>query len=140
MTEIVKNSLVIRFIVCVYEGLRRFWRSSLLGRGWKGWHESWLHSNTKVHWENWCGMDDPAVHSVYAKFLRTLEKLLQKVGEWLRCSLFYRIVIAVRDWYFRISEGSRILSVVNRVPLRRWLFLAFALYLPIEYALRDVLQ
>ena len=140
MTEIVKNSLVIRFIVCVYEGLRRFWRSSLLGRGWKGWHESWLQSNTKVHWENWCGMDDPAEHSVYAKFLRALEKLLQKVGEWLRCSLFYRIVIAVRDWYFRISEGSRILSAVNRVPLRRWLFVAFALYLPIEYALRDVLQ
>lgn len=140
MTDIVKNSFVIRLIVAVYEGLRRFWRSSLLGRGWAGWHESWLQSNTKIHWEAWCGMDDPAEHSVYAKFLRALERALQKLGEWLRCSLFYRIVIAIRDWYFRISEGSRVLSAINRVPLRRWMLIAFALYLPIEYALRDVLK
>lgn len=140
MTEILKNSLVIRLVLCIYESLRRFWRSSILGRGWKGWHESWLQSNTRIHWESWCGMDDPAEHSVYARFLRALERLLQKIGDWLHCSVFYRIVIAVRDWYFRISEGSRILSAVNRVSLRRWMFLAFALYLPIEYALRDVLQ
>lgn len=140
MTEILKNSLVIRLVLCIYESLRRFWRSSILGRGWKGWHESWLQSNTRIHWESWCGMDDPAEHSVYAKFLRAVEGLLQKIGDWLRCSVFYRIVIAVRDWYFRISEGSRVLSAVNRVPLRRWMFLAFAFYLPIEYTLRDVLQ
>lgn len=140
MTEIVKNSLVIRFVLCIYESLRRFWRSSILGRGWKGWHEIWLQSNTRIHWESWCGMDDPAEHSVYAKFLRAVERLLQKIGDWLRCSVFYRIVTSVRDWYFRISEGSLILSAVNRVPLRRWLFVAFALYLPIEYVLRDVLQ
>ena len=140
MTEIVKNSLFVRLIVAVYEGLRRYWRSSLLGRGWKGWHESWLQSNTKVHWEAWTGMDDPAEHSVYAKFLRAVERLLQKIGDFLRCSLFYRIVIAVRDWYFRISEGSRVLSAVNRIPLHRWILILFAMYLPIEYGLRDVLQ
>ena len=140
MTEIVKNSLLVRFLVAVYEGLRRYWRGSLLGRGWKGWHGSWLQSNTKVHWEAWCGMDDPAEHSVYARMLRAVERFLQKVGDILRCSLFYRIVIAVRDWYFRVTESSRLFSAINRVPLRRWLLIAFSCYLPIEYVLRDVLQ
>ena len=139
MTAIVKNSLVIRFILCVYESMRRFWRSSLLGLGWKGWHESWLQSNTKVHWEAWTGMDDPAEHSVYARVLRAAERGLQRLGVWLQGSLLYRIVIAVRDWYLRISEGSKVLSLINRVPLHRWMLIAFALYLPIEYAVRDVL-
>ena len=140
MTEIVKNSFVIRLIVCVYEGLRRFWRGSLLGRGWKGWHENWLQSNTKIHWDAWCCMDDPAEHSIYAKVLLLLERFLQRLGDFLRCSLFYRIVIAVRDWYLRVSAGSRLFSAINRVPLHRWLLILFSMYLPIEYALRDVLK
>ena len=123
MTEIVKNSLVVRLIVCVYESLRRFWRSSLLGRGWAAWHGSWLQSNTKIRWEAWCGMDDPAQHSVYAKWLRAWERLLQRFGGIVRGSVFYRVV-----------------APVSRLPLNRWILVLFSLYLPIEYALRDVLK
>ena len=140
MTEMVKNSFVIRLAVLVYQSLRRFWRSSLLGRGWAGWHGSWLQSNTRVHWEAWCGMDDPAEHSVYAKVLRAAERFLQKVGSWLENSVFYRVVTAVRNWYFRVTAGSRLFSAVNRVPLHRWMLILFSMYLPIEYALRDVLK
>ena len=80
MTDLVKNSLFVRFIVWLYDSLRRFWRTSVLGRGWACWHDSWLQSNTRVHWEAWTGMDDPAEHSVYAKLLRAIERVLQKIG------------------------------------------------------------
>ena len=140
MTEILKNSFLVRLIVCVYEALRRFWRNSLLGRGWALWHESWLQSNTKTRWDAWCGMDDPAEHSVYAKWLCALERFLQKLGDVLGFSVFYRAMTALRDGYLRLSAGSLLFSAVNRVPLHRWVLVLFSLYLPIEFALRDVLK
>ena len=140
MTDIVKNSLLVRLILWLYDNLRRFWRSSLLGRGWKGWHESWLQSNTRIHWEAWAGMDDPAEHSIYAKILKGIERLLQKIGEWLDCSLLRRLLTGLRDWYLRVSSGSRLFSAINRVPLHRWFLLLFPCYLLIEYALRDLLK
>ena len=139
MTELVKNSLFVRLIVWLYGTLRRFWRSSLLGRGWARWHDSWLQSNTKIHWDAWTGMDDPAEHSVYAKFLRAVEKVLQKIGDWLRCSLLYRILTGIRDGYLKLSSGSRLFSAINRVPLHRWFLLLFPCYLLIEYTVRDLL-
>ena len=140
MTEYVKNSLVVRLVVWLYETLRRFWRSSLIGRGWAGWHGSWLQSNTKIHWDAWAGMDDPAEHSVYAKFLRWIEGLLQKLGNILRESLLYRILTGIRDGYLKLSSGSRLFSAINRVPLHRWFLLLFPCYLLIEYTVRDLLK
>ena len=140
MTEMVKNSLCVRFILWLYETLRRFWRSSLLGRAWACWHESWLQSNTKVHWDAWAGMDDPAEHSLYAKFLHGIEKVLHVIGGWLENSLLYRILTGIRDGYLRLSSGSRLFSAVNRVPLHRWFLLLFPCYLLIEYTLRDLLH
>ena len=139
MAQIVKNSALVRLIVLIYGSLRQFWKSSLLGRIDYGWHESWLQSNTRVHWDALCDRDDPAEHSVYAKILRALERVLHGLGEWLRFSLFYRAVCAVKRGYLRVSEGSVFLTAINRVPLRRWLLIVFALYLPIEYVVRDVL-
>ncbi len=140
MTDIVKNSLLVRLIAAVYEGLRRFYRDSLLGRGWRGWHESWLQSHTKRAWDAFSASDDPAESSIYARLLALFEKVLHFLGGWLSASQFYRILAAIRDWYLRISEGSRVLSAINRVSLHRWMLFAFAFYLPIEYVLRDLLK
>ena len=140
MTEFVRNSLVVRFIVWLYETLRRFWCSSLLGKGWAGWHGSWLQSNTRIHWEAWTGMDDPAEHSIYAKFLRAVERVLQRIGDWLRESLLYRILTGIRDGYLKLSSESRLFSAINRVPLHRWFLLLFPCYLLIEYTVRDLLK
>lgn len=140
MTEIVRNSFLVRLVLRIYEALRRFWLSSALGRIWAGWHESWLQSNTKVHWDAWTGMDDPAEHSVYARLLRGIERVLQKIGVWLENSLLYRFLIWLRDGYLKLSSGSPLFSRINRVPLHRWFLLLFPCYLVIEYALRDLLH
>ncbi len=140
MTEMVRNSLIVRLIVRVYAALRSFWRSSLLGRIWAGWHEGWLQSNTRVRWESWTGMDDPAEHSVYAKILGIIDRGLQTVGRWLENSLVYRLLTGLRDLYLKASSGSRLFSAVNKVPLHRWFLLLFPCYLVIEYVLRDLLK
>lgn len=140
MGDIAKSSFLLRAICGAYEGLRKFYSSSLIGRAGLRMHESFELSGTAAVWQRRFGADDPAAHSVYAAFLRLAERFLHAAGAVLSQSLFYRGLCALRDSYFRLSSGSRLLSAVNRVPLHRWLLVLFALYLPAEYALRDVLK
>ncbi len=138
--QVLKNSLFIRMIAAAWGFLSRSYESSLTGRLFKGLARAWESSRLKAGWEGFCLREDPAEYSLYGRFLRFLEAVLLSVGRVVRQSFFYKVLMALKGWYFRISGGSRLLSAVNRLSLRRWMFLVFAAYLPVEYVLRDVLK
>ncbi len=138
--QILKSSLIIRILAAVWSFLSRAYESSLTGRIFKGLARAYENSALKRVWERFAMREDPAAYSLYSRFLRFLEAAALSIGRVLKESVFYRSLMALKALYFKLSEGSRLLSAVNRLSLRRWLFLVFAAYLPVEYFLRDILR
>ena len=138
--EVIKNSLFCRFFGALGRMLARGWKNSLIMRAADGLHQSYLQSNTKKRFDRFCGGQDLAEISVWKRFLCALERLLQWFGAILEKSVLYKIVIFFRDLYFRITEGSLVFGLVNKLSLRRWIMVIFAMYLPVEYILRDMLK
>lgn len=89
--------------------------------------------------DDFCGRRDPAEDSVYGRLLRLIERLLTALGAYIRESLFYAALTGIKEFYFRITENSLIFAAVNRIPLHRWMLIAFSFYLPIDWVLRDLL-
>lgn len=84
------------------------------------WNALYEQSNTKRLWEGYCESQDPAESSVYKRFLGMLEAFLGKASDLVRDSFLDRIF------------GSEL--------IKKLLFVCFALYLPIEYFLRDMMK
>lgn len=84
------------------------------------WNALYEQSNTKRLWEGFCSSPDPADSSLYKRFLVFIEALLVKLSD------------AVRESFLDRIFGSEL--------LKKLFFACFALYLPIEYFLRDMLK
>ncbi len=102
----------------------------------EAWHRLYENSITSRIWDGYCLAPDPASHSLYARFLAWLERVLAMLGRFVRESVFYRVLTSLRDLYFRVTKNSLIFSYVNRISLHGWLLVAFAFYLPINVFLR----
>ena len=118
--------------------LRKAWKTSFTAGIIEHLRERYAQSNTRRRWDTLCGRPDPAADSLYSRFLAVLDRLFGWLGNALEHSLFYRIVDILKRLYFRITSGSYVFSLINSVPLRRWVLLLFALYLPVGYALHKV--
>lgn len=138
-----ESSLFLRLIkppVAVRNFFRMLYENSLIASGGTFLTRQYEESHTKRIWEAFCGQADSAEVSSYKKCLQSIEALLHKAGAVLSESLIYRIISGGKGVYSRIAQKSIILSFVSKVPLHRWLLFLFALYLPLEYVLRDFLQ
>ncbi len=138
--QALKNSFVIKSITAVWSFLAAAYDHSLLARIFRGLSRAYEGSALRRLWEGFYSRRDPAEYSVYGRFLRLLETVMLSIGRVVRKSAFYKILMKLKALYFKASEGSRILSAVNKLSLRRWMFIVFAAYLPVEYVLRDVLS
>ncbi|MBQ2456435.1 MAG: hypothetical protein II499_10150, partial [Firmicutes bacterium] len=138
--QTLKNSFVIKSITAVWSFLAAAYGHSLLARIFRGLSRAYEGSALRRLWEDFYSRKDPAEYSVYGRFLRLLEAVMLSIGRVVQKSVFFKILMKLKAFYFKASEGSRILSAVNKLSLRRWMFIVFAAYLPVEYVLRDVLS
>ena len=84
------------------------------------WNTLYEQSNTKIVWDSFGEAPDPAGSSIYKRFLTFIELLLGKFSD------------AIRDSFLDRIFGSEL--------IKRLFFVCFAMYLPIEYVLRDMLR
>lgn len=119
MKAIIENSILTRFPAAMELGYR--------------------HSRTGRIWAAFCDRGDPAAASVYQRMLERLQSTLRRLGDFFEAGAFGRGVESIRVLWLRLTRDSRMLSLLRRWPVHRWFLVVFALYLPIEYALRDVL-
>ncbi len=140
MGGIFANSFICQALVSLAAALRGWWRQGAICRAITWLRQNFRQSRAYRAWLAWGGPDNLVENSVYARALHALGRGLERVGDWLRESLFYRLLAAIRDGYLKISANSRVLSAVNRLSLRQWLLAAFGFYLPVEYLIRDTLH
>ena len=141
--NIFKSSIFLRILTppaLVRSFFRAAYEGSLIASSRLAFDKLYAQSRTKEVWEAFCGAEDAATTSAYIRFLKAVEARLHAVGNILNESLFYRMIASSRAFYFRLTKKSIIFSLVNKIPLHRWFLVLFALYLPLEYALRDVLN
>jgi O-antigen ligase len=140
--EFFKNSLALHFLkplLPVVKFFKNSYEHSAVVLCGAAMARSYELSKTKKMWEAFCSCSDPAGSSAYRNFLLRIEKKLHRLGAILRESLFFQGIDSISALYFRATQGSAVFSRINRVPFHRWFLISFALYLPIEFMLRDVL-
>lgn len=113
--------------------------NSILNRFPSAMELGYLHSGTKRIWEAFCEAGDPADRSGYQRVLKKIQQLLWMLGEFWETSISARLITASGRLPNNVARNSLIVSQICRIPFHRWFLMLFALYLPIEYALRDVL-
>lgn len=96
------------------------------------------HSGAVARWVQAFGREDPAVHSAYQAWLLRIQQALERFASAWETSAVGRALRAVHSSALRFTQGSAIAGPMLRIPLRRWLLIVFALYLPVEYALRTL--
>lgn len=137
MTNIIQNSAVFRWLAAFFSSIYRAWNSSLLGRMARSLSVNYEISVSKRIWEGFCGVENAAQTSLYAGAGKKARGVLEWLGDCLAKSLFYRIVAWFRDLYLKLTKGSIVFGLVNRLSLHQWVLVAFAMYLPIGYTLRN---
>ena len=139
MIEIIRNSLICRGFVRMGHALYGWWLNSLICRVIMGLKNAWRHSACYRVWLRF-GQADPAVNvSRYARFMAWLRGICERIGGVIAHSLFYRVLLAIKRGWLRLCAHSRILRLINSLSLHQWVLVAFGMYLPMEFIIRDTL-
>ncbi len=140
MSELVRNSLICRWAARAAHTVHHWWEQGLIARTIAGVRRSYRQSVSRRLWEGWGDSCNRVETSAYARIMHWLRRCCERLGDCLRQSLFYRLMLAISRGYQRLSRHSRILGLINRLSLRQWILVAFALYLPINYLLKSVVS
>jgi O-antigen ligase len=135
-----RNSTAVRLLTALGVFVYDNWQKGIFCRFLVFLKDNYVGSVSERLWLRFCGAPDPTPCSRYAAFMGRIRSMLWSLGDILRKSLFYRFVCGVRNLYFRITKGSILFTQVNRLSLHQWFLVAFAFYLPLEYAIRDILE
>lgn len=140
MSEIVRNSIIYRLGTRAAHAMHRWWENGLIAKGIAAIRHNYQQSCTRSIWEGWGNSRNRVEDSVYARFMHGVRRLFERIGDCMRQGIFYRFMQAIKRGYLRLSSHSKILGLINRLSLRQWVLVAFALYLPINYVLKSVLS
>jgi len=139
MTGIIQNSWIWRGSKAFVFMLLNAWQFSVLGRLSLFLKQCYRSSVTGRLWLRFCSRDIQLSATWYGRTMGKLRDLMLTIGSVLQQSLFYRFVILLRNLYFRITKGSLLFGLIHKLSLHQWLLVAFSLYLPLEYIIRDVI-
>ncbi len=139
MSEILRNSLICRGIAKAAHALHNWWSGGLLCRAIVWLKKSWRQSASYQRWLRFGAADTAVEGSRYQRIMGGVRRVCERIGGVLRQSVFYRLMQAIaRGWQW-LAARSRILGLVNKLSLHQWLLVAFGMYLPIEFIIRDTL-
>jgi hypothetical protein len=135
MDQAIRNSLLWRlwtaWLLC--------WRNSRLCAFFRWWADQWHQSATGAFVDRRLDAAPAATASSrYVRCLRAVNRGLNRLHflyDWLQDSLLYRIYA----WCFRVGRGSKVFGWLFRSGLRGMVIFALAMYVPLDYILRDTL-
>ena len=136
MNSVLQNSLAREKISAFIMYFINIWRQGILYRAINSFKTNYQLSVTKKFWIRFCEFDSGIEKSYYYKLAGFLREILYSIGYAIEQSLFYRLLIWIKDKYFSITKGSIVFCCIHKLSLHQWLLVAFALYLPIEYVIR----
>lgn len=139
MTNIIRNSAALHWLCACFLSLYKAWDRSLLGRMSRSLSAYYEISGSRRIWESFYGVKNPAQASCCASAGRKFRGVLEWLGDCLSKSAFYRVVAWFRDLYLRLTRGSLVFGLVNRLNLHQWVLAAFAMYLPLGFFFRHIL-
>ncbi|MBQ6808778.1 MAG: O-antigen ligase family protein [Firmicutes bacterium] len=139
MSEIIRNSRLCRGLRAAGGKILSWWRQGCFAGMYRSLQKQNEDSASLRLWLRFGQAENYAEDSLYARTLHGIRHLFEKLGVILAASWFYRILLAIKNLYLRISAHSRVLGWINSLSLHQWLLVAFGLYLPLEYVIRDFL-
>ncbi len=115
-----------------------YWRCSLLGRFFAAWKRSWEFSRTRVITRRVLGADmTSSVNSIYYRVYFAAARALSRLGASLSAAA--RASLIGRLWNARWLQSGAVWRFLFGHTMRRFIVAVFALYLPIDWVLRDLL-
>ena len=135
MIDLYKHSYLARLIAL----LTLWYREGAFCRAGKRLAAYYSISRTRTLVERFAWTENRAITGRYGAAFASLRDICVRIGDILRQSLFYRLLCAVRSGFYRISEGSIVLSALKKLGLKRLVIICFAFYMPIDYVMRNVL-
>ncbi|NLF79812.1 MAG: O-antigen ligase family protein [Clostridia bacterium] len=140
MGDIMANSRICRGLASMGHVLHAWWRQGLLARAGGGLQRAYANSASFRLWQCFGVGPDHYQQSLTYRDFRRLAALWQGFGRRLEESLTCRGLRAIgRGWQW-LADRSRLIALLSRLSLHQWLLVAFGLYLPLEFLIRDTLQ
>ncbi len=140
MRELLNGSLLWR----VLRQLLDWYRQGAIAHFFHTIADSYPFSKTKRLWHRfvWTRMfgGEDCKMPVYVRIVERLARVLERIGDCIRQSACYRVCLKMAAFVRRIAGGGAIGRVCGFFGVRGFLIVAVALYLPIDYFLRSVVQ
>lgn len=134
---IIEGSVLLRFL----RQLPEWYRMGAIARFFRAIREAYPSSRFRKRWQAFCAVPLPTEYtSKYTRINTAFRRWVEKWGDWIRNSLVYRFCIAVWKPLSAFCGGGVIGGAVGFLGMRGLLLLCLAMYLPIDYLLRTVLN
>lgn len=134
MKAIFFNSLLVRAIL----RLREWYHEGAIAGFFRCIAGAYPDSRFRQFWERFCAAPIcTAANSRYARFMAALRRFVERLGDVAANSLIYRICLAVWKPVSTFLGGGLIGRACRFVGVRGLLLICLALYLPLDYAIRN---
>lgn len=131
--SVLRSSAVWRMLLAIGS----FFKYSLIGRFLGAFKSAWIPSRTRVITDNVLGADPIATeNSLYAKVYGTVARFVSRVGAKVRPAAESSLIN--RLWNAKWLRGSLAWSLLFGKTMRRFVVVIFALYLPVDWVLREL--
>ena len=136
MSELIRNSKFISFILILVGTIRSWWQQGAICRLFAYLQRISRSSTAYRVWLRWGNAPNAAEHSLMSHFVAFAQRQLEKIGVWIANSVIYHLCSKISGY----CKKSLILRLVGKLQPHQWFILAFAWYLPLEYLIRDTLH
>ncbi len=128
----------------IWQTLRRlpeWYRLGSIARFFQAIREAYPQSRFRRLWQAFCASPLPTEYtSGYVRAGAACRRRVERWGAWIRESRIYALCCAVRDRLSWLCGSGAAVGLFRFLGLRGLLLLCLAMYLPVDYVLRSVLQ
>lgn len=135
MKAIFKNSMLGK----AFSRLQEWYHQGAIAGFFNQVRDAYQKSRFQMKWERFCAAPlCTAENSKYARGISRLRKGIEQIGDAAKKSLVYRACAAVWKPIVKVTENGIIGRICRFFGMRGFLLTALALYLPIDYFIRNV--
>ncbi len=121
------------------------YQNSVIGKVTAAFRKNYPESRVRRGWDAFVNRESGVETSLYGRMFAALHRFFARCGLWLlpvlHASILYRAGSAVKRFFHHIFFGSLLYRAwtAAKMDFRRLVIVAFSLYLPIDWLLRDIL-